>query len=188
MPDVQAMLLTGGASSRMGTDKATLDVDGVSMAERIARALLSHGVSVTVLGPEPVMGLAPQPDPGPRLGPAAALAACDPSAQFVFVCAADIPRFDARVVDLLLQEIGDADAAVPLVEGNLQVLCALYRAQAFGPLRESVAAGRRSLMAWCDRLRVVEVTPDRFAAAGVPDYACLGANTPGELADLLGRR
>lgn len=157
------------------------------MAERVAIALLDHGVPVTVLGPDPVAGLPPHPDMAPRPGPAAALAACTPVRDFVFVCAADMPRFDARVVEVLVKSIGAAGAAIPLVDGKLQVLCGLYRADSWEALRLGVASGRRSLMAWCDALEVVQVTSSTLAAGGVLDFACLGANTPEELADLLSR-
>ena len=49
--DIAAFVLAGGASSRMGRDKALLELDGVPMVVRMARLAEPHVASVTVVGP-----------------------------------------------------------------------------------------------------------------------------------------
>ncbi|HLK14128.1 MAG TPA: molybdenum cofactor guanylyltransferase, partial [Fimbriimonadaceae bacterium] len=164
---IEAVLLTGGASTRMGADKAKLLVHGEPMGDRTARALSSAGYPVTVCGNSPIDGFAFLPDALPHAGPLAAVVQFEPSRPYVFLAACDLPRFDARIAEFLLSVIGSAAAGVPVLEGNRQPLTALYRADAFDAAKSAFASGKRSMMAWLDLLEVEEVGADRLAAAGI---------------------
>lgn len=170
---LEAFLLTGGASRRMGSDKAALPVDGIPMAQRIADMLSRAGVAVTILGRAPIEGFAFVADAQEFQGPVATLRAAAPSAPLAFVASCDLARFDARIVDVLAARLGDSEAAVPVVEGRLQPLCALYRQAAFDRLD-----GCQSMMSWLDRLAIREVTAEEMIAEGIQPLAVLGANTP----------
>src|ERR1700685_2732658 len=43
-------ILAGGRSSRMGRDKALLEIDGITMLDRAVELVVSAGISVAVLG------------------------------------------------------------------------------------------------------------------------------------------
>jgi molybdopterin-guanine dinucleotide biosynthesis protein A len=171
--DIEAVLLTGGASKRMGEDKASLPVGGIPVARRTAEVLAEACQKVTILGPEPILGFPCIKDEEPGEGPLAALALFGPVSQYVFVCSCDIPYFDARLVIQAQEAIGESNAAVPLVDGRRQPLCALYSNDAFPILRATAAEGKRSIMAWLDRLAVAEFLPEKVIWGR-------GANTPEE--------
>jgi molybdopterin-guanine dinucleotide biosynthesis protein A len=179
---IEAAILTGGKSRRMGVDKAKLLVDGEPQAERIVRLLTQLGVPVTTLGREPTAGAGFLPDPEEFAGPISALRRFRPAAEMVFVASCDLPRFDNRLVDLLASKIGDKQAAVPLIDGWKQPLCALYQASAFAALQE---LDGQCAMSWLDRLQVVLVTEQDFAEAGLSSNVTRGANTPEELEQVL---
>lgn len=174
-------MLTGGASTRMGCDKARLTVQGQPLAERIAGQLGRLGIPVTVLGNAPIEGHQFLADVASYEGPPAALARFVPSADAVFVSACDLVRFDERVVDLLAGLLGSEDAAIPEVGGRMQPLCALYRASAWQELSAALEAGNRSMMAWVDRLDVRMVSESELANAGLDPRCPLGVNTQEEL-------
>lgn len=181
---IEAVVLTGGASQRMGTDKASLPVLGTSQAQRIVERLRDKGYAVTVLGREPVPGAEFVQDREEFAGPLAALECFRPTCDCVFVASCDLPLFDAALVDGLAAKMGEAQVAVPILGGWRQPLCALYRSTAFPDISQVLAEGKRSLMAWLDRLRVVEVAAEDLSVA--PE-ALMSANTPEELQALLGR-
>lgn len=178
------MLLTGGASTRMGTDKASLVVDGVPLAELVARRLLEAGYAVTVCGLKPIEGCAFIPDAAVHAGPLAALAPFKPRTSFVFVSACDLSCFDARLVAVLRSLIGLCDAAVPTIAGRLQPLAALYSERAFPIASQVYDQGKRSVMAWLDALRVQSVDETTFVTQGIALESLASANTPEELARL----
>ena len=65
-------VLAGGASSRMGRDKALLPVQGSTLLEQVAREVLAVTGSVTVIAPPERyigIGLSVIPDLSPGQGP-----------------------------------------------------------------------------------------------------------------------
>lgn len=185
---IEAVLLTGGASSRMGIDKADLLVDGVPLGRKIALALSSAGYPVKVLGRQPLAGFPFQKDIEEFGGPLIPLSEYRPTRESVFVCACDLPQFDERIVSLLSVKIGRSDVAAPEVNGRLQPLCGLYRSAAFDVARSLASEGRRSMMAWLERLAVVRVNETDFQSAGLDPEIALGVNTRAELDEALHRR
>ena len=179
---IEAVVLTGGKSRRMGVDKARLFVDGEPQAERMVRLLSERGLPVTTLGREPTAGAAFIPDPEEFPGPITALKRFQPKKPWVFVSSCDLPRFDAALIDLLKERIGSQAAAVPVVDGWRQPLCALYRADAFATLR---GLEGQCAMSWIDALDVVYVSEEELLRAGLSPNVTRGANTPEELEQVL---
>lgn len=171
---IEAVLLTGGASRRMGSDKSKLLIEGETLGSRIARLITGLGIDVTVLGREPIKGHGFLADLGEFEGPLAALARFSPTKPLLFICSCDLPGFDPRLLEHLAATIGDSQAAIPEVGGRIQPLCALYRNDAMTVAREVAESGERRIMAWIDRLEMQLVTlPNEDWASNV--------NAPDEL-------
>ncbi len=164
---VSGAVLTGGASRRMGTDKATLDVGGRSLAGRVADVLEEAGAApVVAVGGDPVgltaLGLhvvdEPLPGAGPLSGVAGALRSTH--APVVIVAACDLPALTVAAVSrlVLARAAVDADVAVPLVDGVRQVQVACWARRALGAVEQALAAGRRSIQEVLDDLDVCVVT------------------------------
>jgi len=155
-------VLTGGASRRMGRDKATLEVDGVPMAVRVARALEAAGaVRVVAVGvPVRATGALPMPvipDEHPGAGPLGGLLTALRSSVVgaTAVLACDLvdpsPAAIAALVDVLADHAEHAEhaehaAVVPRVDGRPQWLHGVWVADRCLPaLDAAFAAGERSI-------------------------------------------
>lgn len=168
---VAGLLLTGGRSTRLGTDKAALVIEGMSLAHRVAGALSAVVAPVLEVGP----GRSPLPvvceDP-PGQGPLAALAAGAAELRRLghagpaVVLATDLPFVTARLVHLLASHPGTA-CVVPVVDGRRQVLAARYSPAALAMASELVGRGRRSMAALIEAVEVVEL-PECDLARLVP--------------------
>lgn len=179
---IEAFLLTGGRSQRMGRDKASLPIDGEAQAERIVRLLSGVGIATTALGKTPVAGArALLADDDSVRGPLDALRRVRPEAEFALVLSCDLPRFDPALAAVLRDRIGEADAAVPLVDGFRQPMVALYRRRAFAHVPEEGCPTD-----WLTPLDVRLVPEEELRAAGVDPASTRGANTPDELRALVG--
>ncbi len=172
---MEGVILTGGASSRMGHDKATLPIHHEPMAHRIVKELKKKCCKVTVCGPERVLDAAHIADDVRYQGPLATLRRFEPTYDFVFVAACDMPLFNAQVIDILEPLLGDFDAVVPIRKGRWQPLCGLYRKRAFEGLRELQS---ERLMDWLDtfHIQTAIIEPDCWVAS---------CNTLEELTEIL---
>lgn len=158
MFDVEAFILVGGASSRMGRDKSQLLFNGRTSIERIATELLSAALPVAMVGarqPYRHLPFRNVPDIHPQWGALggihAALQAC--ARDWTLIVACDLPFVTAPLFERLAALRGEqADAVVPVQDdGRPQPLCALYRRETCLPeavkLIEKSAHTPRSLLA-----------------------------------------
>ena len=186
--DVEAVLLTGGASRRMGHDKASLLVDGTTLAERTAGELLGAGYGVTVLGQKQIQGCSFLADEEEYQGPLIALARFSPTKPWVFVASCDMPLFDSRVVALLREKALTSQAVVLEIAGHLQPLCSLYASSIFGLMREAVKDDERSIMRLIKSIDCQVLSEKDLADAGISPLSVTGVNTPEELQQLLSKK
>lgn len=154
-------MLAGGASRRMGTDKALIDIDGRTMACRVADALGSAGAMETVaIGGNAValsaLGLEVVADRWPGEGPLGGLATalCWAPERLVVVAACDQPWLDATTVQHLLEAHVAGGRRAPAdrpmitvgsVDGAVQPLPGVYDRELAASICADMMAGRRAL-------------------------------------------
>ncbi len=186
------VVLAGGASRRMGRDKALLalphhsgEVGDESLPAAAARRLAAVCVAVVVAdrGRRLLPGLPSLPD-GPGRGPAAGIlgaAAAHPGRRLL-VLACDLPRVpDGLLAELAGPVAGEgADWAVPRWAGRVEPLCALYGPAALAALAARVERGLFALheLAGEPDLAVRYLEGDALARFGPPEDLFLNLNTP----------
>lgn len=130
-------VLVGGASRRMGRDKALLPLNGMSMVEVIASKVRAAAGSVTLIGPVQKyanLGLPIVPDAIENCGPIGGLytALRQTSAEWNLLVACDMPELTEAFLKQLLAAAEASDAAsdidclVPEIDGKIHPLCAVY--------------------------------------------------------------
>jgi molybdenum cofactor guanylyltransferase len=149
--DLSAFVVAGGKSSRMGTNKARLELGGQTLLQRALELARSVTENVCIVGrSEDFASYAPvvedkYPGRGPLGGIHAALAST--SSEFNLILAVDLPFLEESFLQYLAAEARAAKATVtvPRAAGGLQPLCAVYRRE-FGALAEkALAAGRNKI-------------------------------------------
>jgi molybdopterin-guanine dinucleotide biosynthesis protein A len=178
---IPALLLTGGASRRMGQDKALIGIDGEPLAVRTARVLAEVCEPVIEVGSGRT-GLPCVTEEPPGGGPLAALVAGSavlPDDGPILVVACDVPRLDASVLRLLAGHPG-ASTVVPEADGRLQVLCARYGPEARAAAPQVLADGGRSMVALLEQTRYEVLDEEAWSA--VVDAEVFGdLDTPEDL-------
>lgn len=195
---VAAAVLAGGASRRMGIDKATIEIDGRRMIDRVLDAVVAAGCDpVCVVGGDPrVVGGAAAAfvaDRHPGEGPLGALLTAFhalPDAEAMLMVPCDVPFVSARVFQRLIDRWTDAsigpedssadsgiDSRVDVVVARtdrLEPMCAVWSRATVPRLDEAFGEGERSLHNVLRTLERLEVPVDAAALRNV--------NTPEDLA------
>jgi molybdenum cofactor guanylyltransferase len=185
LAEISAAVLVGGASSRMGTDKAHISVGGVPAATRLASGLAALFEEVLLVGgapPEDAPGRRVADPEGPRCalrGLVAALGAA--RTPRVLVVATDLMALTPDLV-LGLVAAPEADVVLPRAGGRLHPLCALYRREATRARAcAHLASGRLALQEVLDGLRLEILEGEDLEALDPSGLALQNANTPSEL-------
>lgn len=186
MAGLSGAVLLGGASSRMGRDKAAIELGGVALATRLARLLAALCDEVLLVGgaaPPDAPGRAIADPDGPRCALRGLVAALEAArGERVLVVATDLPLVTA----VLLRGIAgpsEADAVVPRPGPKPQPLCAVYRrAPALAAARDRLARGLLPVRGLLDVLRVEWVEGERLRALDPDASALVNVNTPDDLA------
>jgi molybdopterin-guanine dinucleotide biosynthesis protein A len=169
--DLTGIVLAGGESRRMGTDKALLEVGGIPMVQRVLSALRESCAEVVVVTKQAVpykrMGarivVEESPVRAPLVGIIAGLRAA--LTPWAFVAGCDMPYLSPAAVRLLADLAVGHDAAVPRVHGIWHPVHAVYAVSALPVLESQLAGGVRRLAAVLQALRVREVSAGELRAA-----------------------
>ncbi|MEB3288507.1 MAG: molybdenum cofactor guanylyltransferase [Leptolyngbya sp.] len=203
-PSVVALVLAGGQSRRMGTDKALLVWDGDPLLSRVCRVALSCADQVYVVTPwgDRYRSLLPStvqlwpestsldPD-GSRPGPLVAISSVvntlatrppDHQPQWVLALACDMPHLAQTALPQwryhLAQLSPSVLAYVPRPGHRWEPLCGFYRLACGASWQAYLATGQRSFQAWLNQL-------PPSAAAVIPDVdpnGLMNLNEPDDLA------
>lgn len=185
MAEIAGLLLTGGASRRMGRDKADLLVEGVRLADRAA-AVLSEVCAVALeVGPGWSSLESVREEP-PGTGPLAAVAA---GGRFLrglghggpaLVLAVDMPNVEEPLLRFLATFPGTG-TVVPFVGGHPQPLCARYSAEALAAAERLAAKGETSMRALLGALPEVQWAGPRMWGRVATESAFLDLDAPEDL-------
>lgn len=157
-------VLAGGASSRMGIDKALVDLNGQPLIDVAIAALSGAGADqVAVVGGNEArlrpLGHEVVPDLHPGQGPLGGIITALGWARHdvCMVLACDHVGTAAPAVRSVIGALGAGDVAVPVVDGRLQTLHAAWRTRVREHLADAFAAGARSVREGIEGLHVVHV-------------------------------
>ena len=164
--DLDAVVLAGGESQRMGFPKALLPLGKTTLIDAVIASLVPlfrrvlvvarHGKGMT--GLDAVVLTDQRPERGPLVGLARGLAASD--APWCFVVGCDMPFLPPEVIHRMAAHLDGCDILVPRVGGRLQPLHAFYSQKCLPyaeQLLERGVTSLRALFPHCD-VRSVEST------------------------------
>ena len=184
---VTGLLLAGGASTRMGRDKASLEFEGEPLAERVLRILRAVSDEILVASGDGErlawLGEGQIPDMVKEAGPLAGLVAGLDAAngRLVTAVAVDMPYANASVLRLLLRSWDGEDAVVPRTDHGLEPLHAVYAKTSADKLRVALDGGTRAVHHALEALEIREVAQAEWSRADPAARFAMNLNRPEDL-------
>lgn len=165
-----AIILSGGKSSRMGTNKALLKINKKTNIERIADNLKVLFDDIILVTNEPeqyqFLGLKMVSDQYPGMGPLAGVHAGLEASDFEvnFVVACDMPFVSVELANALVNNCSHYDAVVPVINGKQHPLFSVFKKETANQIEQSIAGGRLRVKHLLDDLKVLYVTETELQA------------------------
>ena len=186
---IATLILAGGKSSRMGTDKALVNYQGKPMLQRVYQVAAECTEQVYILTPwaERYQNILPldcnylietQPGKGPVNGLSEGLEQI--SADWILLLACDLPLLDAEIIktwiDKLPQISTSTLALVPQRSDIWEPMCGFYRKEIKTELDSFLKSRKRSFQELLLGIEVEVLEVDEKV-----DLMLLNCNYPGDL-------
>jgi molybdenum cofactor guanylyltransferase len=171
---VTALILAGGQSRRMGTDKALLNWQGVPLLRRVYEVAAQCCSTVAVLTPWPeryhvllpttVHWLIESPSgQGPLLALAQGLSYL--TTDWLLLLACDLPQLNLQVLQHWILQLPATDpqniAYVPYQNSHWEPLCGLYHRSGKAALQTFIANDGRAFQPWLSEIAAVPLKVDK---------------------------
>jgi molybdenum cofactor guanylyltransferase len=189
-----AVILAGGKSSRMGRDKAFLQVDGQPLLARQIQLARDVGAGEVFISGRAgsdysAFGVAALRDNFQDAGPLAGIEAGlrQSSSPLLLVLAVDLPAMSANLLRRLAPRCTEIAGAIPRVNDSIEPLAAFYPSGAAGIIATSLSAetGTRSVKHFAERC----VAGGLAAFVALPDWDArffANWNSPADVANFSG--
>jgi len=179
-------IMTGGKSTRMGTDKALLTVsDNETMLQRLCRRLNDFEykyISVNENQPYQVEGYSTIIDEYKQIGPIGGIVSVlkKTQAKMVIFVACDMPLYTIKEAEETVLHWSGEDVVIPVCDSRWQPLAALYSKSLIPLLEASILRGEYKLRTVIEKSNNTEFFPTN-------SDAYINVNTKEELERYLAR-
>ncbi len=168
---LSTIILAGGKSSRMGTDKALIHINGLPLLTRICNIALSCTSPVYIVTPwlEKYQDIIPQNcriipesnhNSGPLIGFYQGLKSIPPT-EWILLLACDLPNINSDVLQSWILQLNlvdqDAIALLPPHSKGWHPLCGFYRQICFSLLEKFIQSDGKSFQKWLQKYHVQEL-------------------------------
>ena len=188
MGRVSGLVVAGGHSARLGTDKRAARLGDVTLLDRALGLLAAVSDDLMVAAGDPAGvpdGVRVVPDPMPHRGPMAGILAGLRLARQarLLVIPVDMPMLTPSFLRFLVDVDPGAAVTVPRWQAGLEPLVAVYHKVCAAALTELVEHGTTAIHAFITStgLRVRHVDEPELRAHGDPARLFLNINTPEDL-------
>lgn len=156
-------ILSGGKSSRMGTNKSLLTIDNQPIIQKISEELKQCNDEVIVVSNQhetyDFLGVKQVSDRYIDKGPLAGLetALYHVNADVYMFAACDMPFISSEVYKFLLQQLAHYDAVVPIYNNQMHPLAGIYKKSVLPQIQSQIEKNNLKVMGFFAYVNVIYV-------------------------------
>lgn len=179
---VTTIILAGGKSKRMGTDKALLELDGITLLERAINLCKPFSSELLISSnhqSHATFGYPVIEDEIKNCGPMGGIYSClkGSKSDWNLVLSVDAAFVDQYFLEFLFSNTGDFDTVVPFTEKGAEPLIALYNKGILPVIENQLKSGdyrmqnllKRSNTKWLDAGKLLEENENLFNNLNRPE-------------------
>lgn len=191
---ITGIILSGGKSTRMGKNKALIQIDGIPIIERIHRILKRCFQEILIITDQDELFANLEAkiyrDLVPNQGALGGLytGLFFASFPYSFCVACDMPFLREPLIDYLVRHIHGYEAVVPKTKDGLQPLHSIYSKACIEPIKGVMEQRRTKIIDFYPLVNVRIVEEDEFRFLDPGNESFINVNTPEELALIQTRR
>lgn len=193
MHNITAAILAGGQSSRMGFNKAFIEIDGRPIIERTLKLLRGLFRDVIVIANDvpayerlDVRVAADLVKGAGSLG-GIYTAIFHSGSNHTFVTACDMPYLNAGAIERIISSAGGYDAVVPFIGSEFHPMHALYSRRCLKPIRSMMEEGNFRIKDLFSRIDVKGLAVEDFKGLDAA-LSVTNVNTREDLSRITGDR
>ena len=186
--DITGIILAGGKNSRMGDNKAFLEIDGISLIEKtinIYRHIFNEIIVVTndplayIEFADAVIVTDIYKNKGPMGGIYTGLFYAKYS--YAFVAACDMPFLNKDFIIYLIEQNGKHDVIVPELPEGFQSLHAIYSRKCLSHLKRMIEADKLKISEFYKEIRLLSIKEEKIKTFNKDGRLFFNINTPKDL-------
>jgi molybdopterin-guanine dinucleotide biosynthesis protein A len=186
--NITGIILAGGKNTRMGANKAFLEIDGIRLIDKtinIYRGIFSEIIIVTndplsyIEFTDTAIVTDIYKDKGPLGGIYTGLFYS--KNHYAFVSACDMPSLNKDFIDYMAKQAGSHDVIVPELSEGFQPLHAIYSRNCLPSIQRLLAADKLKISGFYRETRVLTIPEDQIKPFNEDGRLFLNLNTPGEM-------
>ncbi len=190
------IVLAGGKSSRLGQDKASVELEGRTLLQRSVANLEFLGSDIVIVAaPGQVLPRLESacrlitlrdivPGQGPLIGLYTGLRHAEN--QYCFVVACDMPFVQRPLVEYMADAAAGYDVVMPRRARGLEPLHAIYGRSCIGSIESSIGAGVHKIDGFIEKVSVKYLEASEIENLDPQGLSFFNINTPADLAKAAG--
>lgn len=183
------IILSGGKNSRMGFNKAFLEIDGKRLIDKILDIYKSIFSEIIIVTNDPLSYVAFHETKivtdiykgkGPLGGIYSGLFYS--KNEYAFISACDMPSFNKDFILFMMeQQINKFDIIVPQLTDGFQTLHAIYSRRCLTAIKKMILAHKLKVSGFFKEMRLLKITEDKINLFDKNGLLFLNINSPEDL-------
>lgn len=191
--NMTGIILAGGRNSRMGVNKAFLEIEGIRLIDKILAVYRQIFPEIMIVTNDPssyaeFTDAVIVTDIYKRKGPLGGIYTGLFYSQYdyAFVSACDMPSLNMDFILYMIEQAGRYDIVVPELSAGYQALHAIYSRRCLPGIKKMMMSDQLKIAGLFKEKRLLKITEEKIKLYDQDGRLFLNINTPEEFANIKG--